>query len=162
MHEAAFLKTKMTNFVYTARLLWPTIRYPITELLHLYLHRSNITAPLKYLYCYHVAPTQLLCWSTCVGTQRKQWSYFKEAAALLLLCRCQCSNCVIGYRMVVKTKSGLERLIETFREAILANSIKYEHSQIFVNIYKHNLTLFSFYSCLLRWTQAWYWFILTK
>ena len=50
-------------YLYTARLLWPAIRYPITQLLHLCPHRSNSTAPLKYLCCYHVVPTQLLCWS---------------------------------------------------------------------------------------------------
>ena len=90
MHEAAFLKTKMTNFVYTARLLGPTIRYPDTQLLHWYLHRSNITAPLKYLYCYHVVPTQLLCWSTCVGTQsnsgatsKQQHYYFYVGASVV-------------------------------------------------------------------------------
>ena len=32
-------------------------------------------------------------------TQRKQWSYFKEAAALHL-CTYQCCNCLIGYRIV--------------------------------------------------------------
>ena len=63
---------RLTN--YTARLLWPTIQYPITKLLHLYLYRSNrsnsTTPVLQYLWYYHVVPTQLLCWSTCVGTPR--------------------------------------------------------------------------------------------
>ena len=40
------------------------------QFLHLYLHRSNSTAPLKYLRYYHVVPTQLLCWSTYVSTPR--------------------------------------------------------------------------------------------
>ena len=38
-------------------LLWPPIRYPITLLLHLYLHRGNSTAPWKYLFCYHIYST---------------------------------------------------------------------------------------------------------
>ena len=62
-----------------------------TQLLHWYLHRSNSDAPLKLLNCYHIVPTQLLCWSTCMSTPRYQWSYIKEAV-LLLLCRYQCSN----------------------------------------------------------------------
>ena len=83
--RAYFVFNVQSNY-YTAGLLWPAIRYPITKLLYLHLHRSNSTAPLKYFCCFHVIPTQLLCWSTCVGTPRYQWSYFK-GAALLLLCR---------------------------------------------------------------------------
>ena len=32
------------------------IRYPIAQLLHLYLQGSNSTAPLKHLCCYHALP----------------------------------------------------------------------------------------------------------
>ena len=39
---------RCTRPIIIARLLWPTIRYPITQLLHWYLHRSNSTAPLKW------------------------------------------------------------------------------------------------------------------
>ena len=95
-HQPHLFLLGCIQYIYKARFLWPTIiLYHITKLLHLYLYRSNGTAPLKYLCFYHVVLTQLFCWSTCVGTPRLQWSYFKEAA-LLLLCRYQwlCSNCV--------------------------------------------------------------------
>ena len=38
-----------------------TIQYLIAQLLLLFLHRSNSTAPSKCLCCCHVVPTQLLC-----------------------------------------------------------------------------------------------------
>ena len=31
---------------------------------------TEVTAPLRYFYLYRVVPTQLLCWSICVGTPR--------------------------------------------------------------------------------------------
>ena len=56
--------------IYTARLLWPAMWYPITQLLHWYLHWSNRAAIVRQLCCYHGVPTQLLFWSTCMGTPR--------------------------------------------------------------------------------------------
>ena len=47
--------------------------YPLHSQLHLNLptqKKKNSTAPLKYLCYYHVELTQLLCWSTYVGTLR--------------------------------------------------------------------------------------------
>ena len=40
---------KHATYLYTARLLWPPLWYPITESLHLYPCRSYSTASLKYL-----------------------------------------------------------------------------------------------------------------
>ena len=69
-HKVCVQPLKVYEATNAAKLLCPAIRYPIMQLLHLYLYRSNSTAPLKYLCCYHVVPTQPLCWSTCMGTPR--------------------------------------------------------------------------------------------
>ena len=53
---------------YTARLLWPTIWYPITQLLHWYLHRSSSAASLEKLHCFLGVPMQVLQQSSCVVT----------------------------------------------------------------------------------------------
>ena len=62
---------------------------------HFFQNDRQLQNPSQGPGCYHGVPTQLLCWSTCVGTPREHtcvgtprehWSYFKEAA-LLLHCR---------------------------------------------------------------------------
>ena len=72
------------KFAHTARLLWPAIWYSITQLLHLYLHRSNSTAHLKY-HCYSVGLPAWILQDISGATSKKQH------------CRYQCNNCVTEY-----------------------------------------------------------------
>ena len=86
--------------IYTARLLWPAMWYPITQLLHWYLQCT-----LKI--------TVLLLWSSSNATLEYPCRYSNRVDVWVLhgnsrvtsqeqvtsLYRYQCSNCVIGYHI---------------------------------------------------------------
>ena len=86
--------TYFINIFCTARLLWPAILYPITQLLHRFLHRSSNAASFSSVIW--VFPCRYKIEYALHGNSR----YFKGAIRLLP-CRYEWSNCVIGYPNVI-------------------------------------------------------------
>ena len=86
------------KFAYTGRLLWPAMWYPITQLLHKYLHWSNSAAflsnPNATLECPCRYSNRVAVWvlhGNSRVTSQEQPGYFSVGY--------QCSNCVIGYHI---------------------------------------------------------------
>ena len=48
--------------------LWPTNMVPYYTVTALIPTQKHYITPSKYLFIYHEIPTQLLCWSTCMGS----------------------------------------------------------------------------------------------